>query len=723
MKLDIQSVTFKNFLSFGSKEQEIVFHNGVNVVLGHDVATGRSNGSGKSSFLETIPFALFGQTHKEIKKEQLINWKNRRGCEVAINFLKGEVPYRVVRAIKPDTFEIYEEDQLIEKPAHVRDYQKTLEQIIGLNFNTFCSLIHSNVNSSNKILSMKKADKRKFIENVFGLGVYSSIHKNATDKIRNTNTKISEHVLRMSHNERAVKDAVNRANDISEKMSGLGSHDVELKDLNIELDELIERYGDVESRLEAVTKEHDELEADMKCVRALELKVIPKIKIVEQWLKNVKTSLKEIDDSRVIREQYFSFVAEYGGPKDVVEQIDLHKAEIAKWDNERMVAETKLKQASIDVATAAADVKHQKDKIDNLKEHDECPTCEQSLKQGKKDVIGKLEKELHRLISVKDDCVSKENNARKERNGHQDTINSIKEAMKVWEERRDYLYRLKDRINIEHDEHELKRKKERFEKTGTKLQGLEVKLIKQGDKLDHQISLLEDKEREFANKAVKIKKKREAISLLEERIKLKKQAKKDFENILDQEEQNIADLNYENMEIEKKRRLCINIVDHLDIIKEICKDENIKQYAISSIMPYLNRQANHYLSEVGYGFYTLLDKWLDAEIKGPGITKASYGSLSGGEARGIDLAIQFALLDIARIQAGIWPDILIMDEILDSSVDGKGIDKLMQIIRAKQAEENSKIFIISHRDEIGDEFDADHVYNVKKDGYSEVTVE
>ena len=165
-----------------------------------------------------------------------------------------------------------------------------------------------------------------------------------------------------------------------------------------------------------------------------------------------------------------------------------------------------------------------------------------------------------------------------------------------------------------------------------------------------------------------------------------------------------------------------SLIVPFELIKEICKDQNIKQYAISSIMPYLNQQTNHYLSEVGYGFYAIIDKWLQAEIKGPGVTKASYGSLSGGEARGIDLAIQFGLLDIARIQAGQWPDILIMDEILDSSVDSKGIAKLVEIIRTKQAQENNKIFVISHREEIGDEFEADFQYFISKDRYSKVEV-
>ena len=163
MKLDIQSVRFKNFLSYGSVTQEVHFKKGVNVVLGKDLNTGRSNGSGKSSFLETIPFALFGLTHKEVKKGQLLNWKNRKALEVSLKFKRGDNEYIVARAIKPDNFEIYENDVLIEKPAHVKYYQNTLEEIIGLNFTTFCSLIHSNINSSNRILSMGKPEKRRFI--------------------------------------------------------------------------------------------------------------------------------------------------------------------------------------------------------------------------------------------------------------------------------------------------------------------------------------------------------------------------------------------------------------------------------------------------------------------------------------------------------------------------------------------------------------------------------
>jgi DNA repair exonuclease SbcCD ATPase subunit len=139
-------------------------------------------------------------------------------------------------------------------------------------------------------------------------------------------------------------------------------------------------------------------------------------------------------------------------------------------------------------------------------------------------------------------------------------------------------------------------------------------------------------------------------------------------------------------------------------------------------MPFLNKQTNYYLSEVNYGFYVSIDKWLDVEVKGPGIRNASYDSLSGGERRGIDIALQLSLLDIAQVQSGIFPDILVFDELLDSSIDGIGMDRLLKIIRTKQKESNNKIFIISHRQEIDAEL-IDHEYKViKENGYSKVLV-
>ena len=111
------------------------------------------------------------------------------------------------------------------------------------------------------------------------------------------------------------------------------------------------------------------------------------------------------------------------------------------------------------------------------------------------------------------------------------------------------------------------------------------------------------------------------------------------------------------------------------------------------------------------------------QVKGPGVTDASYGSLSGGESRGIDIAIQLAFLDISKLRASIFPDFLTFDELLDTSIDGAGISQLFKIVRLKQRKDDSKVFIISHRSELDEMSDVDNVYHVTKSGgYSTVGI-
>jgi DNA repair exonuclease SbcCD ATPase subunit len=160
--------------------------------------------------------------------------------------------------------------------------------------------------------------------------------------------------------------------------------------------------------------------------------------------------------------------------------------------------------------------------------------------------------------------------------------------------------------------------------------------------------------------------------------------------------------------------------DYLNYIKVLCKDENAKQYAISFIMPYLTKQINHYLSKSEINYYINLNNVMDEEIKGPGVYNAGYGNLSGGEGKSIDLAILFSLLDISRLQLGVFPSILLLDELLDTSVDKVGLDGILKIIDQRQKDDNSSVFLVTHRSDIT-ELNCMRIYEVKKkDGFSTI---
>jgi len=232
---------------------------------------------------------------------------------------------------------------------------------------------------------------------------------------------------------------------------------------------------------------------------------------------------------------------------------------------------------------------------------------------------------------------------------------------------------------------------------------------KQIDKLSQKIDSLEIYIAEIQN----IERELENLQL---RIDEAEKSRKQIESLIEKNNQTISSHDESQVARQSSKKKLNELGDYLEYLKTLCKDEYVKQYAISSIMPLLNKQVNHYLSESGMNFYVRLDKWLEEQIEGPGMINGSYGSLSGGEARSIDLALQFGFLDIARIKAGVFPDLLSLDELLDSSVDSVGLSSILDIVRTRQEDDNSKIFIITHRQEMDESTVIDNTYLIERHG-------
>jgi len=125
-------VRWKNLLSTGNTFIEVdLSKNHTTLIVG-------DNGSGKSTMLDALCFALFNKPFRDIKKEQLINTINMGGVEVEVEFVIGKKQYLVRRGIKPNFFEIYCDNELIDQDAANIDYQKYLEQnILKINYRSF----------------------------------------------------------------------------------------------------------------------------------------------------------------------------------------------------------------------------------------------------------------------------------------------------------------------------------------------------------------------------------------------------------------------------------------------------------------------------------------------------------------------------------------------------------------------------------------------------------
>ena len=289
------------------------------------------------------------------------------------------------------------------------------------------------------------------------------------------------------------------------------------------------------------------------------------------------------------------------------------------------------------------------------------------------------------------------------------------------QELKEYILKLKSQIEnvTSKDASDLN---EELVKHADNLEKLYKKKSDLKNKIAQEVSPLSNKLESLTEDFKKLKRKERELEDLQKEVSVEQGNIKSFEKMIDDQNDKIDEIHEKSNVLAESMQKFQTLKDYLNSIKGLLKDEKIKQHMISKIMPYLNQQANYYLSEVDYSFYVKIDKWLDILIKGPGITNATYDSLSGGERRGIDLAIQLGFLDIARTQQGIFPDLLIFDELLDSSIDAQGIVEVLKIVRVKQKEANGKHFIISHRSEIDNDLIDNRYHVIKDNGYSRIEI-
>ena len=166
-----KKLRYRNFLSTGNNFTEIDLTKSKRTLI---VGT---NGSGKSASLDALSFALFGKSHRNINKPQLVNSINNKNCEVEVEFELGSNQYKVCRGIKPTIFEIYQNGNLLNQSSTSKDYQKILEQnILKLNHKSFHQIVVLGASSFIPFMQLRASDRRSVIEDLLDIGVFSKMN-------------------------------------------------------------------------------------------------------------------------------------------------------------------------------------------------------------------------------------------------------------------------------------------------------------------------------------------------------------------------------------------------------------------------------------------------------------------------------------------------------------------------------------------------------------------
>ena len=249
--LKIKNVSAKNFMSVGNNTQAVNFDNcQLTLVLGHNLdmgGDGSRNGTGKTTIINALSYALYGDALTNIRKDNLINKTNGKGMIVTVEFeIKGK-QYRIERGRRPNILKFYIDGQDAldgEQQGDSRETQKEIERIIGFPHNMFKHLIALNTYTE-PFLSMKNNDQRDMIEQLLGITELSRKAEVLKERQKNTRDSIKEEEIRINAVEESNKRIEKNIAEIESrgkaweanknlKIEELGNAIVSLETINID---------------------------------------------------------------------------------------------------------------------------------------------------------------------------------------------------------------------------------------------------------------------------------------------------------------------------------------------------------------------------------------------------------------------------------------------------------------------------------------------------------
>ena len=233
-----------------------------------------------------------------------------------------------------------------------------------------------------------------------------------------------------------------------------------------------------------------------------------------------------------------------------------------------------------------------------------------------------------------------------------------------------------------------------------------AKELKEGyDELANAIKFEQERERQFTVLSQEITKLTHDISQNNTRISINQRQIRECEHEIQTITSNLQNRNSEHEKLEEFKDSLQRTIEELadkkqeivynDFAYSLLKDDGVKTKIIKKYLPFINQQVNRYLQMMEFFINFQLNEEFNESVKSPIHEDFSYSSFSEGEKMRIDLALLFTWREVARVKNSANTNLLIMDEVFDSSLDGFGTDEFLKIIRYVIKDAN--IFVISHK--------------------------
>ena len=278
--ITFKCVRWKNFLSTGNNFTEIQLDRSpTTLIIGE-------NGAGKSTILDALCFGLFNKPFRSISKSQLVNSVNGSASIVEVEFIVGGKNVKVIRGIKPNKFEVYVNDNMINQDANARDYQKHLEQqILGLNYRSFTQVVILGSSTFVPFMQLSTKARREVVEDILDIKVFSLMNfllknknKELNEEIRNVEYQYDLTSEKITLQEKFIKNVVDNKSviitenkqKISDNNSTINSRKEEIKsfekdksdlsfdaEIKIKTEQKLKKLSKTEAALQNRKAEHD----------------------------------------------------------------------------------------------------------------------------------------------------------------------------------------------------------------------------------------------------------------------------------------------------------------------------------------------------------------------------------------------------------------------------------------------------------------------------------
>ena len=570
-----ENIRWKNFLSTGNQYIEINFQtdgesrfakNSTTLIVG-------TNGAGKSTILDALTFSLFSKPFRKINKPQLVNTVNEKDCRVEVEFSIGTTQWKVVRGIKPNLFEIWRDDNLLDQSSHAADQQKWLEQnVLKMNYKSFTQIVILGSSTFVPFMQLTASHRREVIEDLLDIKIFSSMNNLIKDKIRLLREEIKTFQLKKESLTDKVEMQQNFIEEVEEQGKGrIGENNDKIKVLQVEVD---------------THMEHNEL--------------------------------TDANITELVKKQ-----EEVTGATEKLRELGTLKGKISNK-----------------VTTITREHKFFTDNVT-------CPTCTQPIE------------EEFRINKITD----AQNKAKELQSGYKE----LEQAIKNEEERERHFTALSKEITtLTHG----------ISKNNTKISGCQ----RQIRDLESEIQRLTD---QLANRNTE----HDKLTTFKDKLKT----------------------TYDELSSRK------DTISYYDFSYSLLRDGGVKSKIIKKYLPLIYQQVNRYLQKMDFYINFTLDEEFNETVQSPIHDNFSYSSFSEGEKMRIDLALLFTWREVARMKNSVNTNLLIMDEVFDSSLDGMGTEEFLKIIRFVIKDTN--IFVISHKPDMHDKFES-MIRFVKVKGFS-----